>query len=645
MRGPDERSDEELAEQVRRGDDDAFGVLWERHVAAGRAAARQFSRLADPDDLVSEAYLSIFRALRGGGGPREAFRTYLYRSIRNLAYTRGRTAAPVSLELVGDLEDESLDVERATMENTITVRAFRTLPTRWQTVLWYTQVEGLQPADVAPFFGMTANGVAALAHRAREGLRKAWLQAHVNDLRVPEACRWTTDRMGDYVRGDLTPRARLRFDQHLDGCTRCSILLEEIDDLGRRLAVVLLPTVLGGAAGAALLAELTSGDAAVATASATPAIPPLHIRPPARLLAAGAAAASVVIVAGAIGLSGLLAPAPTAGPATAQEETEEPEPTPDPDPTPTVVPEPEPTGSPGDLPEESGPPRAGGEPPTPPVRPPDVTAPGRVVLTQPVDRAFINVAQPLFSGTGEPGALVELRIGGADDDPITTRVLGDGSWQVQSAALPDGTHVAHLTQTDAAGNRSQSVRVTVRIDTVAEPPTLATPSGPQITLPAITGSAEPGARVALLGADGATLGSALADDSGAWTVDLPDPAAASVTIAAVQADLAGNISAASPPAEVELARPEMLLPAPGDVVPSTGGATVVTVSFDGIVGQHVEVLVDGVPTGNLHLLTGGPLVRSTVPLPDGEHVIAVRYRDADSGAVGATIAVRFQIAP
>lgn len=642
MRGPDERSDEELAELVRRGDDDAFGVLWERHVAAGRAAARQFSRLADPDDLVSEAYLSIFRALRGGGGPREAFRTYLYRSIRNLAYTRSRTAAPVSLELVGDLEDDSLDLEQSTMENTITVRAFRTLPTRWQTVLWYTEVEGLQPADVAPFFGMTPNGVAALAHRAREGLRKAWLQAHVNDLRVPESCRWTTDRMGDYVRGDLTPRARLRFDQHLDGCTRCSILLEEIDDLGRRLAVILLPTALGGAAAATLLAERAAGDAAVAAASASPSLPPVRPRPPARLLAAGAAAASVVVVASAIGFSGLLAPAPPSDPASAQEETE---PSPEPAPTETPEPTPEPTGTPGAPPVDSGPPRAGGEPPTPPVRPRDTTAPARVVVAQPLDGALIDVADPLFSGTGEPGALVELRIGGAAATMVTTRVLADGSWQLRTTALTDGTHVAHLTQTDAAGNRSASVRVTLRVDTVAAPPTLVAPAGPQITLPEITGSAEPGARVELLDADGAALGSTVADEVGSWAIALPDPVDDSVTVTAVQTDLAGNVSATAAPIEVELARPGILQPTPGAVLPSTGGATVVTVTFDGIPGQHVEVLIDGVPTGNLHLLSGVPLVRQTVPLPDGEHVIALRYRDAGTGAVGATIAVRFEIIP
>ncbi|GMA95060.1 hypothetical protein GCM10025881_18840 [Pseudolysinimonas kribbensis] len=77
------------------------------------------------------------------------------------------------------------DIETATLENTITVRAFRTLPERWQTILWYTEVEGMEPAEAAPYLGLTANGAAALAYRARDGLKKAWLQAHVSDVRVP----------------------------------------------------------------------------------------------------------------------------------------------------------------------------------------------------------------------------------------------------------------------------------------------------------------------------------------------------------------------------------------------------------------------------------------------------------------------------
>ena len=55
-------------------------------------------------------------------------------------------------------------------------RAFASLPERWQAVLWHTEIEGARPADVAPLLGLTANGVAALAYRAREGLRQAYLQ-------------------------------------------------------------------------------------------------------------------------------------------------------------------------------------------------------------------------------------------------------------------------------------------------------------------------------------------------------------------------------------------------------------------------------------------------------------------------------------
>ena len=39
--------------------------------------------------------------------------------------------------------------------------------------------EGQSPGEIAPLLGLTANGVSAMAFRAREGLRKAFLQAHV----------------------------------------------------------------------------------------------------------------------------------------------------------------------------------------------------------------------------------------------------------------------------------------------------------------------------------------------------------------------------------------------------------------------------------------------------------------------------------
>jgi RNA polymerase sigma factor (sigma-70 family) len=171
--------DAELVERTRRGDRSAFAELWRRHYRAGIACARSFSRL-DSDDLVSEAFTRIFVRVSAGGGPRGDFRPYLYTTIRNLASTEGtRAAKSVSVELVGELEPvESAEghVERS-LDRELTAAAYRALPERWQHVLWYTEVEALHPREVAPILGMSANSVAALAYRAREGLRKAWLEA------------------------------------------------------------------------------------------------------------------------------------------------------------------------------------------------------------------------------------------------------------------------------------------------------------------------------------------------------------------------------------------------------------------------------------------------------------------------------------
>ena len=45
-------------------------------------------------------------------------------------------------------------------------------------VLWHLEVENQKPADIAPLLGMSANSVSALAYRAREGLRQAYLNMH-----------------------------------------------------------------------------------------------------------------------------------------------------------------------------------------------------------------------------------------------------------------------------------------------------------------------------------------------------------------------------------------------------------------------------------------------------------------------------------
>jgi hypothetical protein len=144
-------------------------------------------------------------------------------------------------------------------------------------------------------------------------------------------------------------------------------------------------------------------------------------------------------------------------------------------------------------------------------------------------------------------------------------------------------------------------------------------------------------------ADGTPVGTVTAGADGAWSLPLPDPGQTNVALVAVQTDPAGNTSVASSELPIELLRPEITVPSPDATIPSDGGATVVEVRFGGTAGERVQVLIDGVPTGNIHTLEAAPLIRSTAPLADGAHTIAVRYIDVDTGAVGTLDLISFTI--
>jgi RNA polymerase sigma factor (sigma-70 family) len=267
-------SDQELIESARSGDTSAFAELWRRHYRSAARVARQFTSSIDADDLVSEAYARIFQRVLAGGGPTGAFRPYLYTTVRNLASSWGAASKDIQVDVIEEFEDDRIPDDPAAwaLDRTLTAKAFRALPERWQTVLWYTEVEGMDPHEVAPLMGLTANGVAALSYRAREGLRTAWLQAHISNDGTSADCRWTMSRLGDRARDSLTARETEKVEQHLLTCTKCSVISEEVEEVGSHLAMVMLPLLLGGVAGGALLASLAHPTAAMASAI-IPALP------------------------------------------------------------------------------------------------------------------------------------------------------------------------------------------------------------------------------------------------------------------------------------------------------------------------------------------------------------------------------------
>jgi RNA polymerase sigma factor (sigma-70 family) len=242
-------SDAELISAVRGGDVSAYGDLFARHREAATRLARQLVSTSDADDLVSEAFAKVLNVLLAGGGPDVAFRAYLLTAVRRLHVDKIRAtnrAMPTDDLTPYDQGEPFNDTVLAGFEGGAAARAYASLPERWQLVLWHLEVEGQKPAEVAPLLGMTPNSVSALAYRAREGLRQAYLQMHSADISDAD-CQWVHDRLGAYVRKGLSRRDAAKVEEHLRTCRKCTALFLELSEVNSSMAGVIGPIVLGTA--------------------------------------------------------------------------------------------------------------------------------------------------------------------------------------------------------------------------------------------------------------------------------------------------------------------------------------------------------------------------------------------------------------
>lgn len=403
----DERA---LIEAARVGDPAALQKLWESHHAAARRYANALTRRFDPDDLVSEAFLRVFTTLRNGHGPTDALRPYLFVTVRNVAITWAKTPESRALD---EIDEPAYDanIGGALMEgaNRDKLReALESLPEQWRQILWATEIEGQRPAQLSERFGLQANSVAALAYRAREALRYAWVQAHVEGDGEAGEHQWVRERVGRYICQALTPRQRERFEEHLDGCRQCADTVRE----AKHLAV--LPI---GVSALALLVELGAPTPTASAATLSPAPRGArHVARGARRLATRPATViATTVAATCVVVASLSALSPTDGhttfsdpPVAAQqpfvdptvvEETPPPAPLPDPPPSPSAP-------APVETPEEviSAPPSA-----TPAPVDPDLPAPGDSPTVPPPTTTFTLAS--ISAGTTGVAALEIVNAG------------------------------------------------------------------------------------------------------------------------------------------------------------------------------------------------------------------------------------------
>lgn len=278
-------SDADLIARMRAGDDSAYEELYRRHAGAVRRYARTCCRDAHTaDDLTAEVFARMLGAVRGGKGPEHAVRAYLLTTVRRVA--AHWTTSARREHLVDDFavfavqaarsnevsDDDTLELGADVRamheaEQSMAMQAFRSLPERWQAVLWHTEVEDESPSDVATLFGLDANGTRVLAKRAREGLKEAYLQAHVSaTLTESEECARYADRLGAYARGSLRTRAERGLRKHMEECAKCRLAAGQIQEVAGGIPGVVPIAVIGwfGAAGYAKVVALLGGGAASA---------------------------------------------------------------------------------------------------------------------------------------------------------------------------------------------------------------------------------------------------------------------------------------------------------------------------------------------------------------------------------------------
>jgi len=251
-------SDAELTAKVRAGDDGAYEEIYRRHADSVRRYARTCCRDSfTAEDLAGEVFARTLQALKAGKGPEFAVRAYLLTAVRNVAAAWARSerreqlvddfsafaqtsAATTDL----DLADPGADTWAMAMaDQRMVMKAFVELPEDDRMVLWHTEVERESPKTVAVMLGKTANATAVQAHRARDRLAAAFLQAHVSGSQARD-CETYANRLGAYARGSLRKRASADVGRHVQGCDRCTAAYLELTEINTGLRVILPGGVL-----------------------------------------------------------------------------------------------------------------------------------------------------------------------------------------------------------------------------------------------------------------------------------------------------------------------------------------------------------------------------------------------------------------
>jgi RNA polymerase sigma-70 factor, ECF subfamily len=182
-----EWTDSAAAEQARKGDQNAFRVLVERHSqAVFRLAFRMTGNEQDAEDTVQETFLRAYKQLHRFDG-RAAFGTWLYRICVNcsLDLLRSRKSrkeqpawssegeAPTWLEQVATQEPSPERITHSSQIAGLIEPALKRLTDTERTAFILRHYEGCDIEEIARALGVQTNAAKHSVFRAVQKLRRA----------------------------------------------------------------------------------------------------------------------------------------------------------------------------------------------------------------------------------------------------------------------------------------------------------------------------------------------------------------------------------------------------------------------------------------------------------------------------------------
>jgi len=173
----------QLIERAQRGDEAAFGALFESHKRRVYSLClRMTANTAAAEDLTQEAFLQLFRKISTFRGE-SAFSTWLHRLVVNvvLMHLRKKGLQQISFDELDTSQDEPVkrdfgaedrrlmkSVDRLGLE-----RAIAKLPGGYRTVFILHDIEGYEHNEIAEIMNCSVGNSKSQLHKARLKLREA----------------------------------------------------------------------------------------------------------------------------------------------------------------------------------------------------------------------------------------------------------------------------------------------------------------------------------------------------------------------------------------------------------------------------------------------------------------------------------------